>query len=345
MFKRIIAAIIVLGLVAAWAGCGGLPRSAVAEVNGKVITRQDLDEAISQYQQQYGDQGFPQEGTDEYKQLEQQLVQRLVDEEILWMEADKMDITVTDDEIQEKIDTATQQAGGEDQLQQALDSANMTMDSFKENIRKSLLFQKLYPEITKDAKDVTDEEARAYYDQNPDQFQQPEMRQVSHILVATEDEANQVKARLDAGEDFATVAQEVSIDPGSKDQGGSLGSVPSENSGFVPEFEQAMDQLQAGETSGPVQTQYGYHIIRVESITPPGITPFEEVLDDLKAGLKLEAERQIFDAWLTAKHGEYDIVYAAEFAPPETTATTGTTTTATDTGAAAPATEAAPAAP
>jgi foldase protein PrsA len=344
MFKRILLAIIVLGLVAAWAGCGGLPRSAVAEVNGKVITREDLDRATEEYKQQYGDQGFPQEGTEEYQQFQQQLVQRLVDEEILWMEADKMDITVTDDEIEAKVDTARQQSGGDDALQQALDAANMTMDSFKDNIRKSLLFQKLYPEITKDAPDVTDEEARAYYDANPDQFQQPETRNVSHILVATEDEANQVKARLDAGEDFATVASEVSIDPGSKDQGGSLGEVPSQNSGFVPEFEQAMDQLQAGETSGPVKTQYGYHIIRVESITPPGTQTFEEVLDDLKAGLKMEAERQIFDAWLAAKHGEYDIVYAEEFAPAETTATTGTAT-ATDTGAAAPVTETIPATP
>ncbi|HDY69891.1 MAG TPA: hypothetical protein ENH54_03030, partial [Actinobacteria bacterium] len=182
--------------------------------------------------------------------------------------------------------------------------------------------------VTKDAPEITDEEARAYYDANPDQFQQPEMRKVSHILVATPEEAQAVKARLDAGEDFATVAKEVSTDPGSKDKGGSLGEVPSENSGFVPEFEQAMDQLQAGETSDPVQTQFGFHIIRVESITPPGVQSFEEVLDDLKMGLMLEAQRKIFDAWLEDVRGNYDITYADEFKPDDSTTATQTPTAA-----------------
>ncbi len=312
MLKRLLIVIFVIALVPVWAGCGGLPQSAVAEVNGKVITREDLDQAIQEYKQQFGDQGMPAEGTDAYKDFQKELVSRLVDEEILWSEAEKMDLNVTDQEIEDKVNTARNQAGGEDQLQQALEENNMTMDRFKESIRKSLLFQKIYPEVTKDAPEVTDEEARAYYDANPDQFKQPEMRKVSHILVATPEEAQAVEARLAAGEDFATVAKEVSTDPGSKDKGGSLGEVPSENSGFVPEFEQAMDQLKAGEISEPVQTQFGFHIIRVESITPAGVQSFEDVLNDLKMGLRLEAQRKIFDAWLEDVRGNYDIIYADE---------------------------------
>ncbi|GBE58288.1 foldase protein PrsA 3 precursor [bacterium BMS3Abin01] len=328
MFKRLLIATFILALLPVWAGCGGLPQSAVAEVNGKVITREDLDKATQEYKQQFGDQGMPAEGTEAYKDFQKELVSRLVDEQILWMEAEKMDLNVTDQEIEDQINTATNQAGGEEQLQKTLDDNNMTMESFKESIRKSLLFQKIYPEVTKDAPEITDEEARAYYDANPDQFQQPEMRKVSHILVATPEEAQAVKARLDAGEDFATVAKEVSTDPGSKDKGGSLGEVPSENSGFVPEFEQAMDQLQAGETSDPVQTQFGFHIIRVESITPPGVQSFEEVLDDLKMGLMLEAQRKIFDAWLEDVRGNYDITYADEFKPDDSTTATQTPTAA-----------------
>ncbi|HDZ59349.1 MAG TPA: hypothetical protein ENH44_01020 [Actinobacteria bacterium] len=328
MLKRLLIVIFVIALVPVWAGCGGLPQSAVAEVNGKVITREDLDQAIQEYKQQFGDQGMPAEGTDAYKDFQKELVSRLVDEEILWSEAEKMDLNVTDQEIEDKVNTARNQAGGEDQLQQALEENNMTMDRFKESIRKSLLFQKIYPEVTKDAPEVTDEEARAYYDANPDQFKQPEMRKVSHILVATPEEAQAVEARLAAGEDFATVAKEVSTDPGSKDKGGSLGEVPSENSGFVPEFEQAMDQLKAGEISEPVQTQFGFHIIRVESITPAGVQSFEDVLNDLKMGLRLEAQRKIFDAWLEDVRGNYDIIYADEFKPDDSTTATQTPTAA-----------------
>ncbi len=321
MYKKLLLMASVLGLLVIMAGCGGLPRSAVAEVDGKVITREDLDFAIQDYKQQFGEQSVPAEGTPEYQQLEKQIVSRLVDEEVLWAEAEKMGLEVTEEEINAKVDTAEQQVGGEEALQKKLDEAGMTLDRYKENVRKSLLFQKIYPEVTKDVPEITDEEARAYYDANPQEFQKPETRQVSHILVSTEEEALQVKARLEAGEDFATVAREVSIDEGTKDQGGSLGEVPTENSGFVPEFENAMKQLQVGQISDPVQTQYGYHIILVEAINPPGMQSFDEVRDDLKMGLKLQAERKVFDAWLNEVRSQHEIVYADEFAPAETTDT------------------------
>lgn len=320
MYRKILIFISLLAIAAAWAGCGGLPKSAVAEVNGKVITREDLDRAINEARQQYGEESVPAEGTQEYKDYEKGIVKRLVDEEILWFEAEKMGITVSAEEVESQFEKAKTQAGGEEQLQSILDENNITMERFKEGLRDNLLFQKIYPEVTKDAPEVTDEQARAFYDENPDQFQAPEMRTVSHILVKTPEEAQAVEQRLAAGEDFATVATEVSTDPGSKDNGGSLGQVPTEGSGFVPEFEAAMKQLQAGEISEPVQSQFGYHIIKVESITPPGMQSFEEVVEDLKMGLMIEAQRKVFEEWLNSVRGDYDIVYADEFRPDDTTA-------------------------
>lgn len=325
MFRRILIIMSLAAIAVALAGCGGLAMNAVAEVNGKVITKEDLDQAIDEYRQQYGEEQVPAEGTQEYTDFEKGILKRLVDEEILWFEADKMDINVTADEVDAELEKAKAQAGGEEELQSILDENNITMDSFKESVRKSLLFQKIYPEVTKDAAEVTDEQAKAYYDANPDQFVAPEMRTVSHILVKTPEEAQAVEQRLAAGEDFATVAREVSTDTGSKDNGGSLGQVPSEGSGFVPEFEAVMNQLQPGEISEPVQSQYGYHIIKVDAITPAGMQSFEEVLDQLKTGLMIESQRQAFDAWLNEVRGEYEIVYAEEFRPDDSTTETVTT--------------------
>lgn len=327
MIKRLLAGLFILALLPVWLGCGGLPKSAVAEVsdNGKdkVITREDLDKAIADLKQQYGE-SLPASDSPEYANLQKQVAERLVNEEILWFEAEKMGLSVTDEEINGQIDQYKQAAGGDEQFNQKLQEQNMTLDALKEQIRKNLLFQKIYPEVTKDAQPVTDEQALQYYQQNPTQFVKPETRTVRHILVADEATANQVVARLNAGEDFAAVAAQMSTDPGSKDKGGALGDVPSQNSGFVPEFETAMNALAVGQISAPVKTQFGYHIIQVTAVSPPGQQTFEEVKEDLKQGLAMENQRGAFEAWFDSIKGNYQVTYNEEFKPAETTATQAT---------------------
>ena len=328
MIKKLLLVLSMLVLAVALAGCGGLPKSAVAEVDGKVITREDLDKAVEELKAQYGD-SLPASDTPEYAELQKQVAERLVNEEILWFEADKRNLTISDEEINQQVDTYKEQSGGEDAFNQKLEENNLTLDRLKDQIRKSLLFQKLYPEVTKDAELVTDEQALKYYNENPTQFQQPEMRTVSHILVADEATANAVKSRLDAGEDFATVAKEVSTDPGSKDKGGDLGEVPTEGSGFVPEFEAAMNGLAVGQVSAPVKSSFGYHVIKVTAVKPAGTQTFDEVKEELKQGLGMENQRTAFEAWFEGVKGEYEVIYAAEFEPTPTNTAPTTATTET----------------
>ncbi|MBI5869912.1 MAG: peptidyl-prolyl cis-trans isomerase [Actinobacteria bacterium] len=335
MIKKLLLVLSMLVLAVALAGCGGLPKSAVAEVDGKVITREDLDKAVEELKAQYGD-SLPASDSPEYAELQKQVAERLVNEEILWFEADKMNLTVTDEEINQQVDQYKEQSGGEDAFNQKLEENSLTLDRLKDQIRKSLLFQKIYPEVTKDAAPVTDEQALKYYTENPTQFQQPEMKTVSHILVADEATANAVKSRLDAGEDFATVAKEVSTDPGSKEKGGDLGEVPAQGSGFVPEFEAAMNTLAAGQVSAPVKSSFGYHIIKVTAVKPAGTQTFEEVKEELKQGLAMENQRTAFEAWFESVQGDYEVIYAAEFEPTPTNTTPTTATTATQAAPATP---------
>ncbi len=332
MMKKLILLIMIPTVALAWvAGCGGLPKSAVAQVNGKVITREDLDKRIEDLKLQYGD-SMPQPDTPAYADMQKQIVKQLVEEEILWFEADKLNITVSDQEINDQIDQYKQQAGGEDAFNQRLSDSNMTLDRLKDQTRKSLLFQKLYPEVTKDAAPVTDEQALAYYNANPTQFQQPETRSVRHILVADEATANQVKAKLDAGEDFAALAKQYSTDTGSKDKGGVVGDVSkegvtSDGNSLVPEFVTAMNALAAGQISAPVKSQFGYHIIQVTAINPAGQQTFEQAKANLEQGLALQNARDAFDAWLENAKKNYTIEYADEFNPTSTAPTTGATAT------------------
>lgn len=336
MIRKLLAGLFVLTLIFVWIGCGGLPKSAVAQVSDggkdKVITREDLDKAIEELKQQYSG-SIPEPGTPEYATIQKQVAERLVNEEILWFEAGKMGITVSDEEINTQIDQYKQSSGGDEQFNTKLSENNMTLDVLKERIRKNLLFQKLYPEVTKEASQVTDEQALKYYNENPTQFQTTETRKAKHILVKDEAIANQVIARLNAGEDFAVVAKEVSIDPGSKDKGGDLGDVQTVGSGFVAEFETAMKSLAAGQTSGPVKTQFGFHIIRVDSITPAKQRTFAEAKEEIKQGLFMENQRTAFEAWFESVKGNYTVVYADEFKPDATTATQAQTGAQTQTQA------------
>ncbi len=95
--------------------------------------------------------------------------------------------------------------------------------------------------------------------------EKPNTMNVSHILVKTEDEAKKVKKRLDSKEDFAKVAKEVSQDPGSKDKGGLLGDINYNDANFDPTFMKAAIALKQGAVSNAVHTQFGYHIIKINS--------------------------------------------------------------------------------
>ncbi len=112
--------------------------------------------------------------------------------------------------------------------------------------------------------------ARTYYDNNPNEFS---TACVSHILVTEEAKANELRGRLAAGEDFATLARSDSIDDGSKATGGDLGCDITPETNFVPEFQLAVFTQPVGEVGAPVKTEFGYHLIKV---TKRDVAPYEQ---------------------------------------------------------------------
>lgn len=109
---------------------------------------------------------------------------------------------------------------------------------------------------------VTEADARKLYDEQVKKLKPEEEVSARHILVQTEKEAQDIKKRIDAGEDFAKLATELSKDPGSADDGGNLGYFG--HGQMVPEFEQVVFKLKKGEVSAPVKTQFGWHLIKIE---------------------------------------------------------------------------------
>jgi peptidyl-prolyl cis-trans isomerase C len=128
---------------------------------------------------------------------------------------------------------------------------------------------------------VTEEAVRAEYDSFAADFVPQEEVHASHILVAEEAEANAIKAELDGGADFAAIAKDKSIDPGSGANGGDLGFFA--KGMMVPEFETAAFALaNPGDVSAPVQSQFGWHIIKLDEKRMSAAPAFERVAPQIQ---------------------------------------------------------------
>ena len=126
---------------------------------------------------------------------------------------------------------------------------------------------------------VTDEAVRQSYDEQAAKVAVEERARARHILVASEQEAKDIAARLEKGEDFEALAKEYSLD-GSKEFGGDLGYFTAEE--MVPAFSQTAFALEVGEVSQPVQTEFGWHVIKLEDRRTGGAQPFEDVEDAIR---------------------------------------------------------------
>ncbi|NJO33179.1 MAG: peptidylprolyl isomerase [Rhodospirillales bacterium] len=130
---------------------------------------------------------------------------------------------------------------------------------------------------------VDDREARKLYDQQVSGIKPEEEVRARHILVDGEDKAREVYEKIAHGEDFSKMAKEHSKDPGSKDDGGDLGYFAKGQ--MVPEFETAAFKLKKGDVSMPVQTKFGWHLIKIEDRRARGAPPFEQVKERILASL------------------------------------------------------------
>ena len=142
---------------------------------------------------------------------------------------------------------------------------------------------------------VDESEARAYYDENKAQFTTEESVNASHILVKTEEEANDILAKINGGEiSFEDAAKEYSSCP-SKDNGGNLGDFG--RGQMVPEFDSAVFSMAEGEISAsPVKTQFGYHIIKLVKKNEAKPMEYSEVKEDLKNMLLNEKRRKAYES-------------------------------------------------
>lgn len=172
-----------------------------------------------------------------------------------------------------------------------------------EHMQKTLLKQFALNKLLSTI-EVTDEEAAAYFNTHKDMFKAPETARASHILVPTLEEAEKIAEEIKGGLDFAEAATRYSTCPSSA-KGGDLGEFS--RGRMVPEFENAAFEMDVDSVSAPVQTQFGYHLIKLISKNETEIPEFEAVKVNVKQQLGGIKQGEVYTSTQEALKGKYDV--------------------------------------
>ncbi len=270
------------------------PESTLALVNGMAVTEAQLDMEFKRVEKQAQMKGNPIAPSGR-KQIRKELLETLINRELMYQESLKKGYVIQPAELDSEFELIKERFAGQKGFQQALTDMNISEKDFKEQVKRGLSIQKLLETELYDKLEVTEEESRSFYDNNPNFFQKPEQVRASHILInVAEDDDEEKKAtarqrieevreKIEAGDDFANLARTYSEGP-SRTQGGDLGYFDRRK--MVKPFSDAAFRLKPGETSPIVKTRFGYHIIKVVDRKPEIKLAYENIKPKLFESLK-----------------------------------------------------------
>mgnify|MGYP000512919065 CR=1 FL=1 len=314
------------------AGCGGddeVPTDAVAVVDGEQIAKTDYDALISQAKQSYKNQKreFPAAGSQEFQTLRNQAVQFLVQREQFSQEAADMDVEVTEQQVDARLEQIQKQyfSGDKAKYEKQLKEQGLSDRQVRNDIRAQIVSEKIFEQVTRNVK-VTDAEIQKYYKDNESQYSQPESRDVRHILVKQKAKADDLYRQLQDGADFAALAKANSEDTGSKENGGKLTISKGQT---VAPFDRTAFQLEKGVISRPVKTEFGFHVIEALSdVKPAKTTPLKDVKESIRQQLLQTKKNETMTRWVDELKKSYEdkVTYAVGFNPPPAASTTAAKT-------------------
>lgn len=232
------------------------------------------------------------------------LLDELIEDMLVEQQAKKVGVTVEAERVDSELGRIQSQFGSDQEFQMVLAQYGMTEDDLRRKLRFDLLLEAIV--IKEYELDVTDEEAREFYEDSLYMFQTGEYANARHILVDTEEAALDIIEALNEGADFGELAAEHSIDPASAEEGG---SVVVHRGQMVAEFEEAVFDLPEGVVSGPVQSMYGFHVIRVDQHFPAVTSPFEQVEETVRTRALSNKARDLSWDWLDKVRQDSKIEY------------------------------------
>ncbi len=301
-------------LVLIMAGCGsksGTEKTAngepvAATVNGKPIPVPEVQKVAANFLRQNVPPDSTVQGDTPVERMYYTAVNRLVEQQLLLAAAEKDSITVSDEEVQGSIAQLKTMAGGPDAWQKLLAENNATEADVQRDMRTNLVLKAYFDKVVNRNPEISDAEAKAYYDENQDRFGPQEEIKAKHILIRTPPNApdstkvearkkiEDILAQVRAGGDFAALAEQYSEDPGARGRGGDLGWF--RHGDMVAPFDSAAFALKKGQVSGVVTTNYGYHVIKLEDRRTSETRKFEDVAPAIKNMLAQQKSQEQFKA-------------------------------------------------
>jgi peptidyl-prolyl cis-trans isomerase C len=301
-----------------------------ATVNGVDITEAEIEELIKPVLDAMaarGQQLAPQ-FIEQYKRnLRQQALEKIIIEKLLDAKVKQANVEVTEEEVTEQLEeiaAAQEPPLSLAQFKEKVESYGQSFDQVRQQVRKQVTYQKVMEPEWAGKINITEEDTKKYYDENERRYSTPEQVRASHILITPEEFAdpntdpNQAKEKALAKAkdllkqvreeaDFAELAKANSKDPVSAARGGDLNFFA--RGRMVAPFEKAAFEMEVGQISDIVETQFGYHIIKVTDRKEAAVTPFEQVKDKLVKELTQRKQAEFARAYIESVKASADIVY------------------------------------
>ena len=269
----------------------------LARVNGESVSKADFERAVAALEGRAGGP-VPAEQRD---RVYRNVLDQIVSYKLLVQETHTRKVDASDAEVDARVQQIQGQFPSEAAFKQMLTARNTTLEQLKSDARQDMAVQKMIDAEISPKIAVKPEQLTDFYTKNPDQFKQPERVRASHILIGVprgadaaakaqaRAKAEQVLKDVKAGKDFAALAKEHSQDPGSAANGGDLGFF--QQGQMVGPFNDAAFSLAPGAISDLVETEFGFHIIKVAEKQASRTVPLDEVKPQLEQYL-LERNRQ-----------------------------------------------------
>ena len=294
----------------------------VAKVNGVPLSSQVLERELFAFRIRAKQLGREIKPADEVT-IAREFLKSAVARELIVQKAKSLGITITEEKINRQFENVEDQFPSHSAFLTSLAFQHMSIVALKEKIYRTLLRDELIRREIAPKVEVSDEETKQYYEDNKARFAKPVLYRVSHIHIATikpsgdaEDEASRMNAKrltrmineeakekissilkkIKASEDFAQLAKRFSEDEASRNEGGRLGDLHPDST--IPEIGEEMVRLHEGETSGIIQSQFGYHILKLDEIIPSTLMLFADTKTDIMNLLLKMKTRTLFETYV-----------------------------------------------
>jgi parvulin-like peptidyl-prolyl isomerase len=295
--------VVLLFVFALWAAACSGGGAVVATVNGTAITLGEVE-------------GIRADSSSASRDLfNQDLFQLIVEETVRQAAVAQYAIVEDSAAIDAQYDLFIAGIEAEGPLDEYLESNGITEETIRHVAFQQVMLPEIQQRLAEGADPLDEEDIEAAYDELL-----PSLSTVCarHILVTTEEEATAVVDRLDGGDDFADVAVELSIDTGSGSAGGDLGCTTADQ--YVASFAAATLEAEVGDVTGPVQSDFGYHVLIVDSRETQAL---DDIRVDLEASLVNQQTAGLFDEWVFESLGAADVVVTERYGTWQTEPTYG----------------------